>query len=199
MLADKIIQLERSPRRVLLVALVVVAAVGLYRWILAPYSGQLLAAQRYESALDSTIRKADVLGTTLKVKRAKAEELTRESAWLRDRLFTPVEVRDFFASLQTTAQRAGCAIQSVSSVPEQRGGSQNQPEDGSGIVGKKAVVTVIGGYNDIVGFLKELQTAERKVWIESVKLGTGDDVGKLRCQVVLTLYCVNSLETTLYE
>jgi Tfp pilus assembly protein PilO len=199
MLVDKIIQLERSPRRVLLIALVVVAAVGLYRWILAPYSGQLLAAQQYESTLDSAIHKADVLGTTLETKRAKLEELTRECARLRDRLFTPGEVRDFFASLQTTAQQAGCIIQSVSSVAEQRGGSQNQPEDSSGIVGKKAVVTVVGGYGDIVGFLKELQTAERKVWIESVKLGTGDNVGKLKCQVALTLYCIDSLETTLYE
>ncbi len=199
MLVDKIVQLERSHRRVLLIALVVVAAVGLYRWILAPYNGQLLAAQQYESALDSAIHKTDVLSTTLKAKRAKIEELTRESARLRDRLFTPGEARNFFAFLPAVAHRAGCAIQSVSSVPEQRGGSQSQPEDSSGIIGKKAVVTVIGGYNNIVGFLNELQTAERKVWIESVKLGTGDNLGKLKCQVVLTIYCIDSLETTLYE
>ena len=87
---------------------------------------------------------------------------------------------------------------SRSALPE-RGGSQNQPEDGSGIVSKGAVVTVIGGYGDIVRFLKELQTAEHKVWIESVKLGTGDNAGKLKCQVALTIYCIDSLETTLYE
>ena len=71
MLVDKIIQIDSSHRRVLLVALVVVAAVGLYRWILAPYNGQLLAAQQYESTLDSVIHKADVLGTTLEAKRRR--------------------------------------------------------------------------------------------------------------------------------
>jgi Tfp pilus assembly protein PilO len=182
-----------------MIALVVVVAVGLYRWILAPYSGQLWAAQRYNSTLESAIHKADTLGTTLEVKKARIETLTRESNRLRNQSFTPGEVRDFFASLQTIAQQAGCVIQSVSSAPEQRGGSPNQPKDGSGVIGKKAVVTIIGGYGNIVRFLKELQASERKVWVESVKLGTGDNVGKLKCQVVLTLYCIDSLETTLYE
>jgi Tfp pilus assembly protein PilO len=199
MLADRIIQLNRSHRRALMIALVVVAAVGLYRWILAPYSGQLWAAQRYNSTLNSAIHKADTLGTTLEVKKARIETLTRESNRLRNQSFTPGEVHDFFASLQTIAQQANCVIQSVSSAPEQRGGSPNQPKDGSGIIGKKAVVTIIGGYGDIVRFLKELQASERKVWVESVKLGTGDNVGKLKCQVVLTLYCIDSLEMTLYE
>jgi Tfp pilus assembly protein PilO len=196
MSVDKIIQIDSSHRRVLLAALVVVAAVGLYRWILAPYNGQLMAAQQYESTLDRVIHKADVLGTTREAKRAKVEELTRESVRLRNELFTPGEVRNFLASLPAVAQQAGCVIQSVSSG---RGGSQNRPEDGSGIVSKGAVVTVTGGYGNIVRFLKELQTAEHKVWIESVKLGTGDNAGKLKCQVALTLYCIDSLETTLYE
>ena len=199
MLADKIIQLDRSPRRVLLVSLVVVATVWLYRWILAPYNGQLLAAQQYESTLDNVMHKTDVLGTTVQAKRAKVEKLTGEAARLQNQLFTPGEFREFFASLQSTVFRAGCTIESVSAAPDARGGLQNQPDDGSGIVSRKAVVTVVGGYGDIVGFLKELQTAGRKVWIESVKLGTGDNVGKLKCQMVLTLYCVSSVETTLYE
>jgi Tfp pilus assembly protein PilO len=199
MLADKIIQIERSHRRVLLVALAVVASVGLYRWILAPYQGQLLAAQQYESTLDSVINKTDVLGTTMQEKRAKVEKLTGETARLQNQLFTLGEFRAFFASLQSAVYRAGCTIQSVSAASDARGGLQNQPEDGSGIVSKRAVVTVIGGYGDIVRFLKELQTYERKVWVESVKLGTGDNVGKLKCQMVLTLYCVGSVETTLYE
>ena len=196
MSVDKIIQIDSSHRRVLLAALVVVAAVGLYRWILAPYSGQLLAAQEYESTLDRVIHKVDVLGTTWETKKAKVEKLTKESVRLRNELFTPGEVRDFFASLQVNAQQAGCVIQSVSSG---RGGSQNQPEDSSGIVSRGAVVTVVGGYGDIVGFLKGLQTSEHKVWIDSVKLETGGGVGKLKCQVVLTIYCINSLETTSYE
>jgi Tfp pilus assembly protein PilO len=190
MSVEKIIQIDRSHRRVLLVSLVVIAAVAMYRWILSPYTGQLLAAQKYNYALDSAIRKAGVMETLLEAKKAKTVELTKESDRLRNQLFTPQEVRQFFASLPIAVRQTGCVTQSVSTVPEQRG-SQN---DSSGIVAKKAVVTVIGGYNEIIKFLEGLQTSEHKVWIESVRIDAGG-AGKLKCQVLLTLYCIERVET----
>jgi Tfp pilus assembly protein PilO len=198
MLVDKITQINRSHRRVLLVALAVIASVGLYRWILAPYQGQLLAAQRYESALDGALNKAGILGTTLEEKKSKLEELTKKSERLRNEVFTANEVREFFASLQNTVCQAGCVIQSVSEIPDSRSGEQNQAEDGSNVVARKAVVTIVGGYNNIIEFLKKLRTSERKVWIESVRMDAGGD-GKLKCQAVLTLYCINRVETPFYE
>ncbi|MGA2172513.1 MAG: hypothetical protein ABSG82_05805 [Sedimentisphaerales bacterium] len=199
MLADKVIRLNSSSRRVLLVALVVIAEVGLYRWILAPFSNQLLAAQRHNSALDSTIRKAGILDTTLEDKKAKLEKLTGEAARLQNELFTPDEAREFFASLPAVARLAGCAVQSVSQVPEQRAGSQNRPGDDSGIVSRKAVVTVIGRYNSIVRLFEEIQTYKRKVWVDPVKIEAGDGTGKLKCQVTVTLYCIERVEMALYE
>jgi Tfp pilus assembly protein PilO len=190
MSVEKIIQINRSHRRVLLVSLVVIAAVAMYRWILSPYTGQLLAAQKYNYALDSAIHKAGVMGTLLEAKKAKIGELTKESDRLRNQLFTPQEVRQFFASLPAAVRQAGCVTQSVSTVPEAQRGSQ---DDGSGIVAKKAVVTVIGGYNDIIKFLDGLQTFEHKVWIESVRIDAGG-AGKLKCQVLLTLYCIERVE-----
>ena len=198
MSVDKIIQLDRSKRRVLLSALVLIAAVALYRWILSPYSGQLLAAQRYKSTLDSAIHKAGALGTTLRAKREKAEELTAAFNRRQNELFTPGEIKGFFGSLQAIARRAGCVVQSVTSVVEDRPGSQN-PQDASGIAGKKTVITVNGGYNDILRFLRELQTYRHKIWIESFKMDTGGNSGKLKCQVVLMLYCIERVEATLYE
>jgi Tfp pilus assembly protein PilO len=198
MLLDKITQIERSHRRVLLVALAVVASVGLYRWILAPYHGQLLAAQRYESSLNGALHKGGVLGTTLEEKKAELEELTKKSERLRNEVFTANEVSEFFASLQNTVGGAGCVLQSVSEIPDSRDGAQNQPEDGSNVIARKAVVTVVGGYNNIIEFLKKLQTNERKVWIESVRMDAGSN-GKLKCQAVLSLYCINRMETPFYE
>ena len=135
----------------------------------------------------------------LAVKRAKLGELLKKSGRLRKEMFTPQEVQDFFASLPNVAHVAGCTVPSVSMVPQQQGGSQNQTLDSSGVVPRKATVTVIGGYSNIVKFLKEMQTAEQKVWIESLRLVAGDNAGKLKCQVVLTLYCIERVETALYE
>jgi len=198
-LVDRVLQLKSSSRRVLLVGLVVIAAVAMYSWIIAPFSNQLAAAQQYESTLDKAIRKYIGLGTTLEAKRAKVEELTRESDRLQTELFSPDQIREFFASLQTTAGKAGCKIQSVSLVPEQRGGSREKTNDKSDITGRKAEIVFIGGYGDIIRFFKRLQSSQHKVWIDSMRMDIAGYTGKLKCQAVLTLYCDNNVELTSYE
>jgi len=198
MLLDKITQIQRSHRRVVLAAMAVIASVGLYRWILAPYQGQLLAAQQFESTLDSALHKTGALGATLDEKKANLDGLTKKSGQLRNEVFTINEVSEFFASLQNTVRQAGCVLQSVSEIPDSRDSAQIQPEDGSNVAARKAVVIIAGGYNNIIEFLKKLQTNQRRVWIESVRMDAGGN-GKLKCQAVLTLYSVNRMETPLYE
>ncbi|MFH1372153.1 MAG: hypothetical protein ABII09_12830 [Planctomycetota bacterium] len=207
MSVEKIIQLNgldklatsRTHRRALLLAMLVIAAVALYRWILAPYGGQLLAVQQYDFALAGVLHKARILNTMLEAKKAKLKELTAEAVRLRSELFTPGEAREFFASLPAVANRTGCVIQSVSSPTEQRGGSTSSPADGSGIIGKKAIVAYSGGYGNIVAFIEELQTYQRKVWIDSVRIEAGGNAGKLKCQLTLTLCCADNMETASYE
>jgi hypothetical protein len=194
MLAEKTIRLNRSSRRVLLTAMGIISAVGLYRWILAPYTGQLFAAQQYESTLDEAIHKTNLLDTMIKTKKAKTEELTRKCYDLRNLLFTPEEVREFFASLPKVGHQNGCLIQSISSLSGEQNTSQNQPGDNSGIICIKAAATVIGRYNGIIGFLNNLQDSQHKVWIESMRINTIGSPGKLKCQVVLTLYYVENME-----
>jgi Tfp pilus assembly protein PilO len=195
MSVEKFTQIERSHRRVLLIAIAVIAVFGLYRWILAPHTNQLLAAQRYNYSLDAAIHKADFMRTVLENKKTKIEELAKESDQLRNQLFTQNEARRFLGYLPSVATQSGCAVLSVSAVPD----AQRNPEsDGTGIIPKKANVTFIGGYNDIIKFFGALQNYERKVWIESVRIDAGG-AGKLKCQVLLTLYCIERVENTLYE
>jgi len=198
--AEKLIQLDRSPRRVLLTALVVVVAFGLFKWIFAPFNMQLKAAQQYDSALDNTIRKTTSMAKTLEAKKGKLQKMIRKADQLRSQLFTPDEVRVFFANFQDFAQKAGCTIQSVNLVPEQKVSSKKErADDGTGIISKKVAVTVFGGYGNIVGFLEGLQSYERKVWLNSVRMDIVSGSGKLKCQVVLTIYCIERVETSLYE
>jgi Tfp pilus assembly protein PilO len=197
MLVDKIIQLDRSKRRVLLGALVVFAAIALYRYILSPYGNQLMAAQRYKTTLDEAIHKSKSLDTILKAKKEKVQKLSEQFNQKREELFTPVETQKFFGSVQTIARNAGCLVQSVSSIQDSRLGQQTE-QDASGITGKKAVIDVVGGFGNIEKFMKELQSYQHKIWIESFKMDTGN-AGKLKCQVTLTLYCIEHLEATFYE
>lgn len=195
MSVERFIQIERSHRRVLLIALAAIVVFALYRWILAPHTNQLLAAQRYNSSLDAAIHKAEFMSTVLEKKKTKIEELTKESNRLRDQLFTQNETRRFFASLPSVVVQSGCAVLSVSVSPDAQRNTQN---DAPAIAPKKAMVTIIGGYNGITKFIGALQSYERKVWIESVRIDAGG-AGKLKCQVLLTVYCIERVENSLYE
>jgi hypothetical protein len=73
----------------------IIAVFGLYRWILAPHTEELLAAQKYNSALDEAIRKTGFLGSLQQMKRSKIEELTNESNQQRNQLFSLQEMRQF--------------------------------------------------------------------------------------------------------
>jgi Tfp pilus assembly protein PilO len=195
MLVEKFTQIERSHRRVLLIAIAVIMVFGLYRWILAPHTRQLLAAQRYNSSLDAAINKSVFMSTIMEKKKAKIEELSKESDRLRNQLFTQNEAHRFLASLSSVATQSGCAVLSVNTVPDAQ---RNTQGDLPAIAPKKSMVTIMGGYNNIAGFLGALQNYERKVWIDSVKIDAGG-AGKLKCQVLLTLYCIERVENTLYE
>ena len=192
---EKFIQIERSRRRVLLAALAAILVFAMYQWILAPHTNQLLAAQRYNSSLNATIRKADSMRMAIEKKKTKIEELTKESDRLRNQLFTQNEARRFLASLPAIAAQSGCAVISVSSAPNAQ---QNTQNDTPAIAPKKATVSITGGYNGITKFIDALQNYEHKVWIESVRIDAGG-AGKLKCQVLLTVYCIERVENSLYE
>jgi Tfp pilus assembly protein PilO len=195
MSVERNIKLDRSSRRVLLAAIGVIAVFGLYRWILWPYSNQLFAAQRCEAALDDNIRKADFLSMTLKEKKANVEKLSKEAEQLRSELFTVGEAREFFASLATIGSQTGCVIQSVSLPPGHKNTAE-QAEDKSGIVSRKAIITILGGYNNIVSFLDRVMSWQHKVWVESVSIDIDSKSGKLKCQALLTLYCAERMESS---
>jgi Tfp pilus assembly protein PilO len=191
MLVERITSIERSHRRVLLVALAAIVVFALYQWILVPHTSQLLAAQKYNSSLDAAIRKADFMRTDIEKKKSEIEELTKKSDRLRNQLFTQNESRRFLASLPSVVAQSGCAVMSINA-------QQNMQNGTPAIAPKKAMVTITGGYNGITKFIDALQSYEHKVWIDSVKIDAGG-AGKLKCQVLLTLYCIERVENSLYE
>jgi Tfp pilus assembly protein PilO len=190
MSVEKIIGIERSHRRVLLIAIVVVVVFGLYRWILAPHTNELMAAHRYKSSLNSAIHKADLMRIAMENKKTKIAEMTKESERLRNQLFTQNEARQFLSSLPSIAVESDCTIMSVSTVPDAQ---KNAQDSTPAIAPKKATVTITGGYIGITKFMDTLQNYEHKVWIDSVNIDSGG-AGKLKCQALLTVYCIEHAE-----
>ena len=195
MSVEKIISIERSHRRVLLAALAVVVAIGLYQWILSPHTSQLLAAQRYKSSLDAAIQKANSMRLEMENRKNKIADMTKEAEKSRNQLFTLNEARQFFSSLSSIGAKSECTVMSVSML---QSAQQNSQESASVVVPKKAAVAVIGGYNNITRFINTLQSYEHRVWIDSVRIDAGG-AGKLKCQITLTIYCIEHMENFIYE
>jgi Tfp pilus assembly protein PilO len=187
-------KMNSSSRRALLAVIGIIASVGLYRWILWPYSSQLFAAYRYQAALDKSIQQTDSLSRQIQEKKDSIEQMLKETDRLRNELFTVEEARAFFASLAAIGSQVGCAIQSVAQ-PSNQSNNGEQGDVKSAVVGKKATVTIVGGYNDIVRFLNKISCWQRKVWIDSVSIDTGSGTGKLKCQANFTLYCIEPMES----
>ncbi len=194
MLAEKFTQIEHSHRRVLLSAIILIAGFGLYRWIYAPFNSQLFAAQLYNSSLNQAIHKAEMISNLQEIKKSKIDELKKESDRLRNQLFTSNEMSQFFASLPSIVFQAGCVTQSISLIPE----TQKNQADSSSITPKKAMVTFLGAYSNAAAFFGRLQNSDKKIWIESVKMDTAAG-GKLKCQALLTIYCIERAENNLYD
>jgi len=195
MSVEKIVHIERSHRRVLLIALSVIAVFALYQWILAPHTRQLLATQKYDSSLDAAIKKADFMSTVIGKKQTEVSELTKKAYSLRSQLFTQNEARRFSASVPSIASQSGCTVVSIGVLPDVQHNAQN---DTAGVTLRRAVVTITGGFNGVTAFLGALQNYERKIWIDSVKIDA-EGAGKLKCQVLLTIYCIERVENSLYE
>ena len=57
MLTDNLAKLNRSSRNSIFAALIVIAGVAMYNWIVSPHVTYLYAAQKYDSAMDKIVEK----------------------------------------------------------------------------------------------------------------------------------------------
>jgi len=200
MLTDEITKLNRSSTIGFLAALVVIAAIGMYRWILAGHNANLQAAQQNESVVDEFIRKNQFVGNTIELKKKKLEELRIQSDGLRSKVLATGDAEESFGNLQAIAKDARCVIRSLNAIGGQQGRRDEQTQSGEGVVAKRAVLNVIGSYGSIMKMISGLQKSDKKIWLDSLKMQTiegGSD--QLKCEMTVTIYTVSRKETTANE
>ncbi len=196
MLTDEITKLNRSSTIGFLAALVVIAAIGMYRWILAGHNANLQAAQQNESVVDEFIRKNQFVGNTIELKRKKFEELHIQSDGLRSKVLATGDAEESFGNLQAIAKEARCVIHSLNAI----GGQRGQIQGGEGVVAKRAVLNIVGSYGSIMKMISGLQQSDKKIWLDSLRMQTiegGSD--QLKCEMTVTIYTVSRKESTANE
>lgn len=194
MVIDNLAQMNRSSRTAIFAALIIIAAIAMYNWILAPHTTYLFAAQRYEYIVDDIAKRSRIIRSTIKIRERKLQELREQLAKLQNTLFGHDKAKEFFSDLQAISEQAGCTVYSLNFTESKR----RQSEDKSGIVAKSVVLNVIGAYGDIIKLIESLQARTQKVWINSVSMESlKNDSAQLKCGITITIYEIQDKETTL--
>ena len=199
MLVDNLAKLSRSSRNAVSASLILIAALAMYNWIVAPRTSYLLAARRYEFVMDNVVKKNKTIDDRVKVKKKKLQELREHSAQLQSTLFTSDQAREFFSDLQAISEETGCIVYSVNLITNKTSPNKDgQLHDTAGIVTKSAVLSVVGVYKNITKLIKRLQSRTQKVWIDSVKVRTLDNSSdRPRCDIAITICALTDKEPAL--
>jgi len=199
MLVDNLAKLSRSSRNAVSASLVLIAAIAMYNWIVAPCADNLSAAQQYEAAMEQVVNKNKTIVNKVKIKKKKLQELNEQSAQLQSTLFTPEQAREFFSDLQAISEQTGCIVYSINLIAnKQNPNKDGQLQDTAGIVTKSAVLNVVGVYKNITKLIKRLQSRTQKVWIDSVRLRSLDNKSdQARCDITITICALTDKESAL--
>ncbi len=192
MLIDNLANLNRSTRTTVFSALIIIVAIAMYDWIVAPHVTCLSASQQYESVVNKAVEKNTAITREVETKTKKLDELYHQLAESRSAFFTPDRAEAFFSDLQTIAEGTGCTVNALKLVGnKQSPRDKRKPEDASGITANSATLTVSGRYNSIFALVEKLQNQAKKVWLDSFEMKVVDlSSGRLECSMTITIYTI---------
>jgi hypothetical protein len=197
-LKNKVAKLNSPSKSAITTALILIAAMAMYNWMVAPHVNYLFAVQRYEPVVDNIAHEKKIITKALESKKAKLQELTDQLTAARNSLFTPAEAKTFFGDLEAISKDTDCTLQSLTFTKEDRGVAFGRSQDALHILAKSATLSFTGSYDSIIALLNKLQNRPQKVWIGSIRLRIFDiQSAKLKCDTTITIYVVQDEEEVL--
>ena len=195
MLVDDLAKINRLSRNAMFAALIVIAAIAIYNWIVAPHTSYLLAAQHHHSVVKNMSKKSRVISNTVEVRKKNLEELQEKFSILRSTLFTTKQAKEFFSDLQIICEETGCAMYSLNLSANETKSQSKKSVDKPDIAPESAILRVTGVYGNIIGLIERLLERSQKVWIDSIKIKTlGVDTSQVRCIIKITRYTIRNKE-----
>jgi len=176
-------------------ALVLIGAVAVYNRIVTPHRNYLMAAQQYESAVDHLERKNQTISQYLAVKRKELKELREKFRQTHLELFDPVEAGRFLSNIQTKSEETGCIVSLLTFSTGSLASEEKRSKPNHYITKQQAILSVVGGYTNIVALMDKLQDDPKKVSVDAVGINA-DDQGTvhLECKMTVTIYVIHRKE-----
>ena len=195
MLLNNLAKVSRSSRNVVSSALIVIAAIAMYNWLVAPHTAYLLSAQRNRAVVDDIAEKSKVINSTVTIKKNRLQQLREQFAQLQSTFFTVEEAKEFFSDLQAISEQTGCVVNSLNFITDRKSVEGWQQDDSSGIVAQSATLSVVGVYENIIKLVERLQLRAQKVWVDSVEMKILHyDSAQPKCDITITIYTIEDRE-----
>ena len=104
----------------------------------------------------------------------------------RNKFFTPGEAEEFFGSINSVSEHAGCLVESFFLSPKDA--VFDHAKTSSSITKEHAVLTLLGSYQNILKATQELQDHPQGVWFDSISIRQGSETGGLECSMGISVY-----------
>jgi hypothetical protein len=195
MVFDNLAKLNRTSRYAVLGAMIIIATIAIYISIVAPHVGYLSAAQQYEHVVRDIADKKKTISNVVTGRKKELEKLQEQCVQLEGALFSPDKAKEFFSDLRPLSEQAGCTVQSLRFPPSDAGPEDGQSKNLSGIVAKRAILSILGTYGDIISLMQKLQGRAQKVWIDSLEMqALNDGSNQLKCDITIAIYTIQNKE-----
>lgn len=190
-------RMSRTSRNAASASLIVIAALAMYNWSVAPHATYLSAAQQYDGAVENVLAHKEALSAKVDGKKKTVEQLRQQYVELASTVFTFDQAREFFGDLQAISEETGCAVCSLNFINSQTGPGGSQ-EPTAGVAVKSAVLTVEGVYGNIAVLMQKLRSRTQKVWIDAVRIRALDrSLDRVRCDITITICALENEEASL--
>ncbi len=193
MIADRIRTHPQAVRHASSIAVIIIGAVALYNWVLAPHVGYLHAMQRLEAAVGSIAEEKDRVGGTLEAKIGQWRSLRQELAELEEGVFTPQEAQAFLHGLLPLVEETGCTVVVADLAGHDKTAPIAEPNVPLVVDMFRPSLVVSGRADQVLALLQRLRDHRPRVWIDSCQCDFPDaGAGPLECSLGLALYATEN-------
>lgn len=190
-------KLSSPSRRSVYIAFMLICAFAMYSWIMAPHVAYLRAVYRYQPTRETLVDERTALYRSLTARQGVLDELTSEFNEIRKQLFDDEEARTLFNELQTMATVHQCSATNIDIM----GGVPVVVDEigtkGFVIEAIEANMSIVGSYNAIIAFVRNIQSLDKKVWIDWFHIKTREArEDQLQCSMTITVYIIQERQAS---
>jgi hypothetical protein len=189
---DEFIKLSRSSRNTVFAVLIIIASIAAYNWMIAPHTAYLSAAQQYKCITENLARKNIITTDIIHSKSKKIKEMEEQLAQVQNLLFVPGQAKKFFENFENLARETNCLIRSLNLNINKKRDKADYLQDMSEVVTKKAKLSVVGSYDNIIRLMGKLQSRSQLVGIESLDMKLSrNGAGLIECDMTISIFIYN--------